>query len=127
MVDVMLVLVIIFIVTGQMVVSGTEVNLPDARASQLTPQDEPLQVSVDAQQNIYLGEELIDPAGFGDAMAQLALTSATPQEQRVFVRADRSLPYGNVMAIVGQISEAGFTKVAFISDPSVGADSTGMP
>jgi biopolymer transport protein TolR len=127
MVDVMLVLVIIFIVTGQMVVSGTEVDLPDSRASQLTSQDEPLQISVDAQQNIYLGEELVDPAGFADAMAQLALASGAPGEQRVFVRADRSLAYGNVMAIVGQIADAGFTKVAFISDPAADADGMAMP
>lgn len=127
MVDVMLVLVIIFIVTGQMVVSGTKVDLPDAHASQLIAQDDPVQISVDAQQNIFLGEEMVDPADFADAVAQLAMASAAPEEQRVFVRADRSLAYGNVMAIVGQIAEAGFTKVALISDPVVTADDTDMP
>lgn len=127
MVDVMLVLVIIFIVTGQMVVSGTEVDLPDSRASQLAAQDEPIQVSMDAQQNIYLGDDLLAPEGFDDAMAQLAMASPAPEEQRVFVRADRSLAYGSVMKVVGQIAEAGFTKVAFISDPSSGADDTGTP
>jgi len=127
MVDVMLVLVIIFIVTGQMVVSGTEVDLPDSRASQLAGQDEPIQVSVDAQQNIYLGDELLASDGFADAMAQLAKASPAPDDQRVFVSADRSLAYGSVMEIVGQIAEAGFTKVAFISDPAAGEEGTGTP
>ncbi len=118
MVDVMLVLLIIFIVTGQMVVSGTEVDLPDARANQLAAQEEPIQITVDAEQNIFLGDTPLTREAFADALAQLAMSSPEPGEQRVFVRADRALAYGTVMAIVSQIAESGFTKVAFISDPA---------
>ncbi len=127
MVDVMLVLLIIFIVTGQMVITGTEVELPDARAEQLASDEDPIQVSVDAEQNIYIEDILLGPNEFSSAIAELAAASPSPKDQRVHVRADRSLPYGNVMKIVSQIADAGFKKVAFISDPRVETQSEAAP
>ena len=118
LVDVMLVLLVIFMVTAPMLVTGVEVDLPDARASELASDQEPLQISVDAQQNIFLGESLIPREEFGDALVQLALSVEDPIRQRVFVRADQTIAYGDVMRLVTQIADAGFTKVAFVSDSS---------
>jgi len=127
MVDVMLVLLIIFIVTGQMVITGTEVELPDARAEQLASDEEPIQINVDAEQNIYIEDILLGPNDFSSALAELAEASPSPKDQRVHVRADRSLPYGNVMKIVSQIADAGFKKVAFISDSRVETEPEATP
>jgi biopolymer transport protein TolR len=127
MVDVMLVLLIIFMVTGQMLVSGTEVDLPDVRAEQLAAGAEPIEVSLDAQQNIYLGGTLLPPEAFADAITQLALVSETPATQMVIVRADQSLAYGSVMEIVSQIAQSGFTKVAFVSVSPVGPAAAAVP
>lgn len=127
MVDVMLVLLIIFMVTGQMLVSGTEVDLPDIPAKPLSAGAEPIEVSLDVDLNIYLGGTLLSPDAFADAITQLALASEAPDKQMVFVRADRSLAYGSVMEIVSQIAQAGFTKVAFVSVPSPRPASADLP
>lgn len=123
LVDVMLVLLVIFMVTAPMLVTGVEVDLPDARARELASDEEPLQISVDAQQNIYLGESLIPGEEFGAVITELALAIEDPNRQRVFVRADQTIAYGDVMRLVSQIADAGFTKVAFVSDSSQPTDS----
>lgn len=117
MVDVMLVLLIIFMVTGQMLSSGTEVDLPDSPADTLASDTETVEISVDAELNIYIDENLVPTESFATTMSQLALTYEDPQIQTILVRADRSLPYGIVMETVSQIAEAGFSKVVFVSDP----------
>jgi biopolymer transport protein TolR len=127
MVDVMLVLLIIFMVTGQMLVSGTEVDLPDVRANPLAAGGEPIEVILDAEQKTYLGGTLLAPEAIGEAIAQLALASEAPDKQMVFVRADRSLSYGSVMEVVSQIAQSGFTKVAFVSVPPAEPASADLP
>lgn len=122
LVDVMLVLLVIFMVTAPMLVTGVDVDLPDARAPEVASDAEPLQISVDAQQNIYIGESLIPGDQFPQAIAQMALAIEDPTQQRVFVRADQSIAYGDVMRLVSQIADAGFSKVAFISDSSGAAE-----
>ncbi len=126
MVDVMLVLLIIFMVTGQMMVSGTEVDLPDVRADTVDVGAEPIEVSLDAERNLYLGEAPVLPADFSAAITQLALVSEAPAQRVVMVRADQSIPYGDVMEVVSQIAEAGFTKVAFVSVPPVESVATAV-
>lgn len=126
MVDVMLVLLIIFMVTGQMLSSGTEVDLPDSPADELSAEMEAVRISVDAQQNIYIDEILVPTDSFAATLSDLALAYEDPQIQTVLVRADQSLPYGAVMETVSQIAEAGFSKVVFVSEPeasSVAVDS----
>lgn len=116
-VDVMLVLLVVFMITAPMLVTGVEVDLPDANAPDIASDDEPLQISVDAQQNIYLGDSMIPKEQFPNAIAELALSIGDPALRRVFVRADQSISYGDVMRLVALVSEAGFTKVAFVSVP----------
>lgn len=115
LVDVMLVLLVIFMVTAPMLVTGVEVDLPDARARELASDQEPLQISIDAQQNIYLGESIISREQFAEAIAQIAVSVEDPGRQRVFLRADQTIAYGDLMRVVAQIADAGFTKVAFVS------------
>lgn len=121
-VDVMLVLLVIFMVTAPILVTGVDVDLPDDRTKQLASDVEPIEVSIDANQNIYLGDSLLSADEFEETLAQLALSSSEEGNERVYVRADKTISYGTVMAIVAQISEAGFTKVAFISDSSDAVD-----
>jgi biopolymer transport protein TolR len=117
MVDVMLVLLIIFMVTGQMLASGTDVDLPDAPADALENDAEAVRISVDAQQNIFIDDTMVAPEAFASTLSELALTYEDPENQTILVRADRSLPYGIVMETVSQVGEAGFSKVVFVSDP----------
>lgn len=118
LVDVMLVLLVIFMVTAPLLVTGVEVDLPDARAKELASDQEPLQISIDAEQNIYLGDSLIPFEDFGNEILELARSLEDPSSQRIFVRADQSISYGDVMQLVAQVADAGFTKVAFVSQPT---------
>lgn len=124
-VDVMLVLLVIFMVTAPILVTGVDVDLPDSRSKQLASDVEPIQVAIDSNQEIYLGETLLSRDDFNAAIVQLAASVDDLSNQRVYVRADKTLPYGLVMAIVSELSGVGFSKVAFVSDNSDGVNVNG--
>ncbi len=115
MVDVMLVLLIIFMVTAPLLVAGVPVDLPAARAAALQQKpDKPIAVSLDSTGGVFIGDEAVG----GDALAdRLGALHATNPDTRVLVRADRSLSYGRVLEVMGEIAASGFTKVALVSQP----------
>ena len=113
MVDVMLVLLIIFMVTAPLLVTGVPVDLPDSHAGALKSDDTPVQVSLKRNGGIFIDELEIAP----DALAAKlgAIRAARSDAARVYVRADKALGYGAVMAVVGEVSAAGFSHVALVS------------
>jgi biopolymer transport protein TolR len=115
MVDVMLVLLIIFMVTAPLLVTGVPVELPDSKAAALKADDRPVQVSLNRDGGVF-----IDDAAVADDVisTQLAALHGSRGDVRVFVRADRGLDYGRVMTVVGEVSAAGFHKVALVSAPA---------
>lgn len=119
MVDVMLVLLVVFMVTAPLLTTGVAVDLPKSDSSALPGQDEPLSVTIAGDGRIYLQESGIELDQLGPRL--LAITERKP-ETRVFVRGDRSVDYGQVMAVVGAINRAGITKVALLTEaaPSAG-------
>ncbi len=116
LVDVMLVLLIIFMVTAPLLVTGVPVDLPDAHAAALKTDDTPVQVSLDRAGAVFIGEEKIADDALAPRLA--ALRASKDEATRVFVRADRGLDYGRVMTVVGEVSAAGFHKVALVSAPA---------
>lgn len=120
LVDVMLVLLIIFMVTAPLLTAGVAVDLPKAKASAMRQQDSaPLEVSVDAKGRIFIGETRVGLERLQGAL--MAIAKEKP-DQRVYVRADRKLPYGDVMGVMAAVSSSGFTKIALVSDPAVARD-----
>lgn len=116
LVDVMLVLLIIFMVAAPMLVTGVPVDLPDSKAGALEPEQDPLQVAIDASGTVFIDN---DPVARSDLPARLAEIAAQPggaSERRVLVRADAVLGYGVVMQVIGNVTFAGFRKVALISE-----------
>lgn len=118
LVDVMLVLLIIFMVTAPLASAGVQVDLPKTRAKAVVSDGKPLEISVDALGQVYIGPLPVSRADLGPSLAQLARSFDDPRTVRVFVSADASLDYGVVMGVVAQVSEAGFVKVAFLSRPA---------
>ncbi|MBF0354381.1 MAG: protein TolR [Alphaproteobacteria bacterium] len=117
MVDVMLVLLVIFMVTAPLLTVGVQVDLPKTSAGPLTGDDEPLTVSIRADNDVYLQETKIDQ----DALVpRLEAVSKAKKEQRIFVRADKAIPYGRVMEVMGLINAAGFNKVALVAEEAKG-------
>jgi biopolymer transport protein TolR len=120
LVDVMLVLLIIFMVTAPLLVAGVPVDLPDARAQSLPQDQSPIQISLDAKGRIFIDRQEQSASALPAKLA--ALRAARSDDTRLYVRADRSLDYGRVMAVVGAVNAAGFRKVALVTDGSSGKD-----
>ncbi len=113
LVDVMLVLLIIFMVTAPLLVAGVPINLPDSRAKSLDQSDKPVQVSMDATGAIFIDDQAVSRADLAKQLAGIgALGADAPQ---IYLRADRGLDYGEVMAVMGEINRAGLTRVALVT------------
>ncbi len=115
MVDVMLVLLIIFMITAPLLVSGVPVDLPDSNAGALKQDNTPVQVSVDASGQAFVDEQPIAGDALAAKLTAIRETRAG-DEPRVYVRADSKLDYGRVMQVVGEVNAAGFKKVALVSE-----------
>ena len=121
MVDVMLVLLIIFMVTAPLLVAGVPVDLPDSKAGALDQELKPVQISLDADGSLHIDDQPVPPAELGARLAAVAASTREPGGPRIFLRADRALDYGRVMAVMGEINRAGLRKMALVS---VGASET---
>ena len=113
MVDVMLVLLIIFMVTAPLLTVGVKVDLPKTKASVISGQDEPLTITVDGEGRIYLQETELDLESLAPRL--IAITSNNP-DVRIFLRFDKTILYGRVMEVMGTVNNAGYTKVALITE-----------
>jgi biopolymer transport protein TolR len=114
MVDVMLVLLIIFMITSPMLVSGVDVDLPETKASPLSGDDKPLIITINKKGQLFLESE----TEIEKSQIAQKLTAITKEKKdtRIFVRGDRNVAYGIIVETMAEIQSAGFTKVAFISD-----------
>ncbi len=114
LVDVMLVLLIVFMVTAPMMTHGLEVNLPETTAKTLRQREEPLIVTVTKDGIIYLGKVRVNSALLRQ---QLGAMTAGDKKRPVFLRADKKVAYGLVVAIMTDIKHAGFEKLGMITQP----------
>lgn len=117
LVDVMLVLLIIFMLAVPQIAAGVDVDLPQERAKAIVSDQKPVEIGIDGKGQIFLGEVALARQDFAASMQQLAQTTSNPGSVRIFVRADRGLDYGFVMGVIADVSGAGFSKVAFLTDP----------
>lgn len=120
-IDVMLVLLIIFMVTAPMLTQGITVELPKAGAEPIedVPNQPPLVISVDAEGNLYInvGDNEDEPATGKDIVARVAAVLRNRPNTPVLVKADRAVPYGNVVGAMVLLQQGGADKVGFITDP----------
>ncbi len=113
MVDVMLVLLIVFMVAAPLLTVGVPVDLPQTRSAPLQGDDEPLTITVQADGVIYLQETQVE---VDELVARLLAIGENGYDERIYVRADRSIEYGQVMAVMGTISQAGFSRVGLVTE-----------
>lgn len=112
-VDVMLVLLVIFMVTAPLITAGVAVDLPESSARPVEGQDEPLTVTITADQAIYIQETEVELANLG---AKLNAIVGEKRDTRIFVRGDKEVSYGEVMRVMGEINAAGLRRVALLSE-----------
>ena len=119
MVDVMLVLMIIFMVSAPMLTVGVPLDLPQTQAKSLEQDKTPLQLSVDIKGKIFINETEVQMT---DLVAKLkAITEARGgMDERIFMRADKKADYGTVARVMGQLSGAGFKRLALVTEVEQG-------
>ncbi len=111
-VDVMLVLLVVFMVTAPMMISGINVDLPQTAAAPLSGNDEPLTITVTDKEIVYVQDIEIESK---DLIPKLIAITKEKKDSRILVRGDRSVSYGVIMSVVGSISEAGFNHISLIT------------
>ena len=111
-VDVMLVLLIVFMVTAPLLTVGIPVDLPKVKASALTDQKDPLEITVKIGGEIYLGESKVDVENL---IPRLNAVTELNKEARIYVRGDRVVAYGRIMEIMSLVNSAGYIKVALVT------------
>ncbi len=112
MVDVMLVLLVIFMVTAPLLMAGVKVDLAKTSAPKISHLNKPLIVSVDAAGELYVGDDLVPKRDFQQRLSEL---KAKDGDKAVFLRADRSIHYGDVLELMAQIGNAGFHRLSLLS------------
>jgi len=111
-VDVMLVLLIIFMVAAPLLTVGVPIDLPETQANALNSETQPITVSVNSQGQIYLQETEIP---LEEVVAKLQAIATTDDDERIYVRGDRSADYGTVMQVMARISAAGYRNLGLVT------------
>jgi len=115
LVDVMLVLLIIFMVTAPMMQQGVQVNLPKADTKALTPQETTVVVSIDKSGRQFINSSEVPG---GDLKTKLAAMFATRSKKEVFLKADKDVPYGEVIKAMAEIKGAGIERLGMVTEPA---------
>jgi len=112
-VDVMLVLLVIFMVTAPLLQQGIDVNLPKAKGKDLPP-EERVTLVLKKDGAIYMNE---NPVSLKDMKHKLeAISKLNPN---VFLKADKDVPYGFVVEVIGEIKDSGIEKLGIITEPKI--------
>ncbi|MGA2636471.1 TonB system transport protein ExbD [Methylocella sp.] len=110
-IDVILVLLIIFMVAAPLSTVDVNVDLPASTAQPAQRPDKPLFLTIKSDLTLSLGE---DPVARDKLGAALDAKTQNDKEQRVFVRADKSVPYGDVMEAMNLLRAAGYLKIGLV-------------
>lgn len=113
LVDVMLVLLIIFMVTAPLLQQGIDVTLPKAKGKDMPP-EERITITIKKGGIIYMND---NPVSMNELVKKLsAISKLNPN---VFLKADKDVPYGLVVEVMGEIKEAGIEKLGMIVEPKI--------
>ncbi|MDR2503093.1 MAG: biopolymer transporter ExbD [Deltaproteobacteria bacterium] len=112
-VDVMLVLLVIFMITAPLMTEGLEVNLPETKAVEVLPADnENLILSIAADGSMFLGKVRVELKDLDKVLAQ----TVKGQNKQLFLQADKSVPYGLVVEVMGQARAAGIADLGIVAE-----------
>jgi biopolymer transport protein ExbD len=110
-IDVMLVLLIIFMVAAPLSTVDVAVDLPVSTAKAQQRPDRPLFLTIKADRTLALGNDPVAPAALAGA---LDAATQMDRQQRLFVRADKNVPYGELVQVMNMLRSAGYLKVALV-------------
>lgn len=110
-IDVILVLLIVFMIAAPLATVDIPVDLPSANAEPQPRPTEPVFLSVKPDLSLTLGEE---PLARETLAAALETKTGGDREQRIFLRADKSVEYGSLMDVMNELRAAGYLKIALV-------------
>ncbi len=110
-IDVILVLLIIFMVAAPLATVDVPVDLPSSTAQPATKPDKPVFVTVKADTTLALGNDLVAKEALGTA---LDAATAADKDTRIFLRADKTVSYADLMGVMDALRGAGYLKVALV-------------
>ena len=110
-IDVMLVLLIIFMVAAPLATVDVPVDLPSSNTERQQRPDKPVFLTVKTDLSLAIGDDVITPGALPGA---LDAATGSNKDERIFLRADRAVPYGDVMQVMDLLRNAGYLKVALV-------------
>jgi biopolymer transport protein ExbD len=111
-IDVMLVLLIIFMVAAPLATVDVPVDLPSANVEKQQKPDKPVYLTIKADLTLAIGDDPVLP---GALRAALDAATGANKENRIFLRADRAVHYGDVMQVMNDLRSAGYLKIALVA------------
>jgi biopolymer transport protein ExbD len=110
-IDVILVLLIIFMIAAPLATVDVAVELPASTAEPQVRPDKPVYLTLKSDLQLAIGEEAVARDGLA---AALAAATKNNHDERIFLRADRAVSYGDVMEVMNALRTAGYLKVALV-------------
>lgn len=111
-IDVMLVLLIIFMVAAPLSTVDLPIDLPTSTAQPQKKPDKPTYVSIKSDLAVHLGEQQVKRV---DLVRELDRSGDGSRDRRIFLRADKSVPYGELMSVLEILRTGGYLKVALVT------------
>ena len=121
-IDVMLVLLIIFMVAAPLSTVDAPVDLPLSNAEPQDRPDEPIYLTVQADNTLLIGDDEVDPAALAEG---LDAATGGNRDERILLRADGATAYGDLMEVMNQLRTAGYLKIGLVGLADAGAGAAG--
>ncbi len=112
-IDIMLVLLIIFMVAAPLLATGVAVDLPQTKAGPLNIDQKPISIAINDQGQLFLMDA---PIANDDLIAKLQGVAGGGFDERIYLRADKGIPYGRVAEVMASLAGAGYKKVALVTE-----------
>ncbi|MFV0410105.1 MAG: TonB system transport protein ExbD [Paracoccus sp. (in: a-proteobacteria)] len=110
-IDVMLVLLIIFMVAAPLATVDINVDLPASRGAASARPDQPVWLTISPDLSLSIGQEMVAEDGL---IAALEAVTGGERETRIYLRADKSVSYGDVMTVMNRLRDASYVKIALV-------------
>jgi biopolymer transport protein TolR len=114
LVDVILVLLIVFMITAPMLQMGIDVNLPRVKAKSIDVAEEKLVLTITPSREIFINKNKIP---MGDLRTKLQNIFSSRIDKEIFMRADKTIPYGFVVEVMSEVRKAGIDRLGMITEP----------
>ena len=118
LVDVMLVLLIIFMVTAPLLVTGVPVELPESRANALDQKNEPVEIAIDESGATFIDGTQVPPSELAARLEEIAAAQNPDNPKQIMLRGDTGISYGQMMRVMGELNRAGLNSVSLVTQGS---------